>query len=276
MLNQREILTAIHFLGLEGQCICIHSSMQSFKEPIENGAEGLLRTFLQAGCTVMVPTFSDMYEAPPEKEYMPVHNGAGDYAYFYQKSYGNTAAYTPDSNELTTEEMGVFPQTVLNQSGRIRGGNHLNSFTAIGSKAGVLINGQTDKDVYAPLAHLYEEDGFVLLAGVGLDSATAIHYAEQKAGRNPFVRWSKDSDGNTIPVSAGGCSDGFEQLSPYLAAIEKQISLSGSLWRCFRVRELTDVCTQIIRLHPRITHCGNPACDRCNDALAGGPDFQFP
>ena len=23
--------------------------------------------------------------------------------------------------------------------------------------------------------------------------------------------------------------------------------------------------------YPRITHCGNPRCDRCNDAVQGGP-----
>ena len=37
------------------------------------------------------------------------------------------------------------------------------------------------------LDSLYDMDGYVLLIGVGLTSATAIHYAEQRAGRKPII-----------------------------------------------------------------------------------------
>jgi len=276
MIRQEEIRNGIRLLGLSGKCVCMHTSMRSFGSPIENGADGLLDAFLQEGCTVMVPAFSDQYEAPPVIAWMPAHNGAGDYAYFYEKAYENIEPYTPDSSRLTIEEMGIFPQMVLNRSGRIRGGNHLNSFAAIGPRAAALIAGQTNEHVYAPFSALYQENGSVLLAGTSLNTATAIHYAEMLAGRKPFVRWSRDSGGNIIPVCAGGCSDGFENLAPYLKKHEQQLVIGASLWRCFPIRQLSDECAHVIRCLPSVTHCGNPECDRCNDAMAGGPDFIFP
>lgn len=266
-----KLQAAIAALGLTGRDVCVHASLRSFGVR----ADGLLDAFLEEDCTVLVPTFSDMFEALPVKEYMPGQNGAGDYSYFYEKEYADAGFYTPDSNRVSVEEMGLFPKMVLEHPDRVRGGNRLNSFAAVGRHAQMLVSGQTDRDVYAPLQKLYEADGYVLLMGVGLDRATAIHYAEQVAGRNPFIRWSKDDRGNTVPVSAGGCSDGFEQLAGILKSYEKTVTVGRSLWRCYRVRDLVDVCVAAIRENPGITHCGNADCSRCNDAILGGPPFNW-
>ena len=94
---------AIKELELSGQPVCIHSSLGSFGCRVE----GLLETFLDAGCTVLVPTFSDMFEAMPVPEYMPPQNGAGDYSYFYEKEYADVGIYNPGRNEYSREDMGV-------------------------------------------------------------------------------------------------------------------------------------------------------------------------
>lgn len=271
MTTRDEIIAAIHALNLQNRPFCIHTAMRSFTEPVEGGADGLLDAFLACGCTVMAPTFSDMYEAPPVPEYMPPQNGAGDYSYFFEKTYEDAGVYTPESNSVTVEEMGVFPQRLLQRQDRVRGGNHLNSFAAVGPLAAGLIAGQTNDDVYAPLARLYDADGCILLVGTGLKCATAIHYAEQRAGRNPFVRWSKDAGGHTIPVRAGGCSEGFGHFDDCLQPFERRIRVGGSLWRCYPLRQLTDACAEVIRRVPAITHCGDSSCSRCNDAVSGGP-----
>ena len=261
---------AIKELGLAGQPVCIHSSLRSFGCRID----GLLEAFLDAGCTVLVPTFSDMFEALPVPEYMPPQNGAGDYSYFYEKEYADVGAYDPTRNEFSQEDMGAFPGMVLARPDRVRGGNHLNSFVAVGPLAQELVAGQTNEDVYAPLKKLYELDGFVLLMGTGLDTATAIHYAEERAERYPFVRWSKDSNGNTIPVRAGGCSEGFPKLDAQLAPYETQTTVVNSLWRCYRIRDLVDTAEKAFRADPLVTHCGDPDCARCNDAAKGGPSYE--
>ncbi len=265
-----QIKEAILDLGLDGKPVCIHASLRSFGCRVS----GLLEAFEEMGCTVLAPTFSDMYEAPPVKALMPAQNGAGDYSYFLNKAYEDVGAYSPQSNLLTVEEMGQFPQTVLAHPRRVRGGNALNSFAAVGPLAQTLVQMQTNTDVYAPLERLYALDGFVLLMGVGLNSATAIHYAEQRAGRAPFVRWAKDGAGNTVPVRAGGCSKGFEKLRAVVKPYEKQVAVFGSLWRCYRIRDLVDVCCRVFLENPLVAHCGDAACDRCNDAAKGGPVWQ--
>jgi len=273
MTDREQLLAAIHSLGLEGKEVCIHSSMRSFHEPVQAGADGLLDAFLDAGCTVMAPTFSYMCEAAPTPEYMPAQNGAGDYSFFLNQARADVEIYDSRSAEMSVQYMGVFPRAILKRPGRVRGENRLNSFAAAGPCAEMLAGCQTDKDVYAPFARLYDDDGYVLLIGVELDCATAIHYAEQKAGRNPFVRWAKDAGGRTVPVCTGSCSVGFGQLEPYLAGFEKRVTVGGSVWRCYRIRDLVDGCVAAIRKNPRVTHCGNPECARCNDAVLGGPEY---
>lgn len=261
------IKNAIVQLNLLGKPVCIHASLRSFGCRVD----GLLESFLESGCTVMVPAFSDMYEAPPVQDLMPEQNGAGDYSYFLEKEYMDAGIYTPDSNELTVEEMGIFPKIVLEYPDRVRGNNARNSFAAVGSLSHELIDRQTNQDVYAPLRALYELDGYVLLIGTDLCSATAVHYAEQLAGRAPFVRWAKGENGATVAVRAGGCSDGFESLASLLKVYEKQATVANSLWRCYRVRDLVDTCVDAFKRDPYIAHCGDPDCSRCNDAAKGGP-----
>ena len=214
-----------------------------------------------------------MYEAPPVERYMPAQNGAGDYSYFYQKEYTDAGVYSPDNNQLTVEEMGRFPQMVLEMPDHLRGNNALNSFAAIGPLAHELTKDQTNEDVYAPLRALYEADGYVLLMGTELTAATAIHYAEQRAGRMPFVRWARGENGSTISVRAGGCSDGFEKLAVRLKPYERTATVDGSLWRCYRIRDLVDVCARAFSEDPFVAHCGDPLCCRCNDAAKGGPKY---
>lgn len=264
------IKNAIKELGLGGRALCVHASLRSFGQNVT----GLLDSFLEEGCTVMVPSFTDMFEALPVKEYMPENNGAGDYSYFFEKEYEDAGVFDTGRNELTVEEMGKFPMMVLENPDRKRGNNYLNSFAAVGPEAEKLVGGQSNEDVYAPIEKLYEMDGYVLLMGVGLDSATAIHFAEQKAGRAPFIRWAKGKNG-TVPVRTGGCSEGFEKLYLMLKAFEKQIKVGESLWRCYRVRDLVDTAAEAFVKDPYVAHCGDSECSRCNDAAKGGPKVDF-
>lgn len=269
-----NITDAIHALGLDGAEVCIHASMKSFGQPVKGGADAIIDAFLEKGCTILVPTFSNQYEAPPVPSFMPEQNGAGDYSYFLEQEYGAARPFDTASQEITAEEMGVFPQRVLLREGRVRGNHPLNSFTALGGSAERLVGGQTARDVYAPLRQLYDDDGFVLLMGVGLTSATIIHCAEQLAGRTPFLRWAYGQSGKTVPVLAGGCSEGFGHFEKALEGYARRAIVGESRWVCYRARDILDVCKERISADPNITHCGDPSCNRCNDAVKGGPDLK--
>ena len=57
-----------------------------------------------------------------------------------------------------------------------------------------------------------DRGGYVILMGVGLESMTALHLAEEMAGRRLFQRWANGPDGEAMRVSVGGCSRGFGAL----------------------------------------------------------------
>ena len=271
MISKNKIKEAIHELGLSNKEICIHSSMHSFGEDIECGLAGIVEAFRESGCTILVPAFSNMFLEKPIKKYMPERNGAGDYSYFLDHEYDETKIFSIQCKDISTESMGIFAKYVLDHSDSKRGNHPLNSFVALGKSAGRLVEGQNARDVYAPMKQLYEDRGYVLLMGVGLDRATIIHYAEQVAGRNLFIRWANDERGNVMPVSVGSCSLGFNKLYPVLKNYEKTITIGKSIWTCYQVRDIVDACANEIIKNPFITHCDNPDCDRCNDATAGGP-----
>jgi aminoglycoside 3-N-acetyltransferase len=200
----------------------------------------------------------------------PERNGTGDPPYCDVISYSTPKIFTVESNDIH-DSMGLLPKTLLNMPSRKRGYHPLCSFTAAGKYADELIRNQSPMSVYMPFQKLCELQGYVLLMGVNLTRATIIHYAEQRAGRNPFLRWALDMDGNAAYQQMGGCSSNFDLFGPMLAPIEKNITVGQSLWRCFPANEMADICARAIKENPNITHCGNPNCDRCNDAVQGGP-----
>jgi aminoglycoside 3-N-acetyltransferase len=228
---------------------------------------------LAEGCTVMVPTFSYGFSVRPLPHQRPARNGTG-YRFPPDEpdaSDGAHRVYRPDSNEISRAEMGAIPAEVLAIPGRVRGNHPLSSFSAVGPLAAELISGQAPLRVYAPLQALADRGGFVLLMGAGLRRLTLLHCAEQMAGRNLFRRWVNGPDGRPMEVEAGGHAGGFPRLGPALAHLERRDRVGASEWLVYPVRETIEAAAEAIRRDPSITHCGDAGCERCNDAVAGGP-----
>ena len=273
MILQTEIQSALRTLGLDCQSICVHTSLKSFGDSLENGLDGLLSSFLNLGCTVMMPTFSKMYLQQPVTADLPLQNGTnyGDEIFSDPYPLDPSLIYTPESTQIASAAMGAFPTYLVHYPDRVRGAHPVNSFTAVGPRAHDLIDLQTRRHVYAPFEALCKDDGYILLLGVHLDRATILHYAEQLAGRNLLVRWANDENGQVRPVSIGSCSLGFPNLYPAVQDLEKQIKVGQSLWRCFKAKDLANRCARLIQENPQITHCSDPDCLRCHHMEQGGP-----
>jgi aminoglycoside 3-N-acetyltransferase len=199
----------------------------------------------------------------------PARNG-WNYDKFKWPTSGIGRVYTPDTAEID-KDMGAIPAAVVAMPQRIRGNHPLCSFSAVGSLAGELISGQRPLDVFAPLKALAEANGSVVLMGVGLKQMTLIHLAERMAGRNLFRRWANGSDGQPMDVEVGGCSDGFGNFEPILSPLMRETKVGQSTWRVFPAKGTLEAAVRAIQEDPWVTHCGNPRCDRCNDAVVGGP-----
>ncbi len=268
ILRQAEILGAVKQSGLSNRVVCLHSSLKSFGR-VEGGADAIIDAFLEAGCTLIVPTFTyDSQAAPPPGWSIP-RNGLDP---IWIAGRVHVVGFDPAGNQITREEMGAIPARVLERPGRVRGSHPADSFTGLGLQAAELIAPQSPRNVFGPFKKIYGgPPAWLVLAGVGLTAATAIHFAEERSGRRLFRRWGMRKDGTLCETEEGGCSEGFENLAPVVQFLEKRISVGASLWRVYPFTEFIDALVPVLRTNPSITHCGDPECVRCNDAVKGGP-----
>jgi aminoglycoside N3'-acetyltransferase len=266
VVTSADVQAVLRDLGLQGQVVCLHSSLKSFGNVI-GGAQAIVEAFLAEDCTLMVPTYSywAWTTAPDVPELRPPRNA---WDYDVQKEPA-TRPFTVDSTEVSPD-MGVVASAVASWPGRIRGGNPGVSFSAIGPRASELVGGQSAADPNAPHRALASMSGWVVLAGVGLERATLMHAAEEEAGRNMFMRYSLTNEG-VVPFATGGCSEGFGRLSPFLEPFRREAFVGKSRWWVFPAAEMLKAASAAIRAHPNITHCADPNCARCEDAIGGGP-----
>lgn len=224
---------------------------------------------LAEGCTVMVPTFSWMFAIPPTPNMRRPRNG-WDYDSFDGSTSGIGRVYTSDTVEID-KDMGSIPSAVVAMPQRTRGNHPLCSLTTVGPLERELVLGQRPLNVFAPLKELAEANGSIILMGVGLGTMTLIHLAEQMSGRNLFRRWANGPDGQPMEVEVGGCSDGFGNLEQILSPLARTTKVGQSTWRIFPAKATLETMERSIRKDPWLIHCSNAGCDRCNDAVAGGP-----
>ena len=267
MITKKIIDNAFSKLNLKNKCVCVHSSLKSFADEIEGGAETIINAFLENSCTLIVPTFSYEFLIEPPENLQYKRNG---YDYSKKNSHNNEKIFTPDTNEISKDEMGLIPYMVLKIKERVRGNHPVCSFSGVGPFASEIIKTQQPMDVFAPLRELALFKGYVLLIGVGLNKMSALHLAEQMAGRNMFIRWALNSEKKPVTVECGGCSEGFDKLDEFLNDIDKKIIIGKSLWRLFPLDILLKRAARVIQLKKEITHCDNKNCIRCNDMIAGG------
>ena len=260
-----HIKNAIEALGIANSTTCLHASLKSFGF-LEGGADTLIQAFLDQGCTLLVPTFTYDCQAPIPQERMIPQN-----AWVNPHVPERAEPFDPDS-PMISKDMGAIPARVLEWQAHVRSIHPLNSFTAIGPLAKRLVEKQSLLDVYAPFKEMYTQPAaYMGLIGVDLTKATAIHFAEERSGRNLFRRWAIDSDGTHQETAVGSCSDGFNRFDPVVKDIEMSITVGQSHWRVYPFKPFIDIVTQAIVDDQSITHCADPKCPRCNDAVRGGP-----
>lgn len=262
-----DLCVGVRQLGLASKPVCVHASLRSFGA-VEGGPEAVVQALLDEGCTILVPAFSWEYAVPPLRGTRIARNG-----YDYDRSpskVGHERVYTAACDDIDNN-MGMVARAVLSTPGRARGGHPLCSFAALGTLAHELIDTQTPEAVFAPLAALAKRRGHVLLMGVGLEAATLLHLAELQAGRKLFRRWARSADGSIRAVQTGGCSDGFPNLAPALASTLSSTVVGRSEWRSYDAAAVLDAAAGVMRRDPMITHCADGDCERCNDAVRGGP-----
>jgi aminoglycoside 3-N-acetyltransferase len=263
-------------LGLEGVAVEVHSSLSSFGY-VDGGAETVVRALLDVCATVLAPTYSSIGRTSPPKDDRPKQNGC-DYEYF--DSILPTKDITPFDPEAfgvdsqIDRDMGIIPKTMLQTPGTIRSKHPSVSWAANGRAAASYVHPHPPDDPSRPLKKLVEANGYVLMLGVPLSECTALHVAEERANRRPFIRWTLYSDGVVRRMREYGCSGGFPNLEPYLEPYANRLRIGKCHAVAYPIRELVDTGAALMRQSPEITLCpqgkAGESC-RCRDAAKGGP-----
>ena len=266
MVTIEDVTTGAHSAGLAGLPIVVHSSLRSFGF-VEGGADTVIDGLLESGCTVVVPTFTYDFRLQPPSGQRLARNG---WRYDDTLLGSRSDVFSPVRNYVSPE-MGAIPSALLRRTNRTRSSHPANSMAAVGPLANEIIDTQTYLEVYGPFQKIAELGGKFVLMGVGLTSLTAIHLAEKLSGRELFRRWAKGPTGELLEIAVGSCSGGFDSLSDSIEPIESSVIVGNSCWRVLPAKLAICRFAEAILREPEITDCKRPQCERCPDAIAGGP-----
>ncbi len=268
-ISAAEIQAGLERLGLRSRRVVAHSSLTSFGH-VEGGAAAVASAFAATFRTLLVPAFnwgegSAMVAPPPEES---IERNGIDPG-FFESLPERAVAFDPARSGMVAA-MGAVPRAVFELAGAVRSAHPLASWVAVGENARELTEQHDFAAPLAPLERLTDLDGHVLLAGVDLHSCTALHLAEQRVGRKPFVRWVQDALGHTARVRVSGCSDGFDKLWPELASLFVSERVGGARLAAAALGDLVARAAALLQREPELTTC-KPECARCRDAVLGGP-----
>ena len=270
-VDETEIGDALHRLGLHGQAVAVHASLRSFGH-VECGATTVNRALTAICDTVLMPAFCDIGRTNPPPDDRPRQNG-WDYD-DYQLETAGLIPFNPykfdRSTALNIAEMGQIAADFLQLEGTVRSEHPSVSWAGHGAEAAWYVAGHSADDPNLPLKRLMARRGFVLLLGVDLASCTAVHLAEEIAGRRPFVRWVQHVDDTIRRVREYGCSDAFPRLAAYVETDARRCPIGNCKAVAYPIDVLVTTLSEIISSQPEITLCGRDLC-RCLDAVKGGP-----
>ncbi len=273
MRKEQDIVDGLLRLGLADKLVAMHSSLSSLGH-VAGGAGTVVDALVSVSDTVLAPTYSSIGRALPPLDDRPARNGCDYERYEEVAGNRNVLPFDPatfDRHSDVDLEMGAIPRELLSRHQSVRSGHPSVSWVAHGRQAEDLLLTHRWDDPNAPLKRLYERRGIVLLLGVALTRCSALHLAEELAGRRPFVRWALCVDGSIRRVREYGCSEGFEvAFGPLLSSLSRTTRIGDAVARAYPLDEIVDAAAILIRRRGFSTMCSQ-RCERCVDADAGGP-----
>ena len=256
MIAFRELVTGFRQLELSpANPVIVHAALSSFGDEVRGGAESVLGALLTVTGRVMAPTFTYKTMVIPE-------TGPEDNAASYGSGLDQNRMAEFFSAEMPADRMmGALPEALRRHPAAKRSSHPILSFSAIDLE--IVLDAQTLDEPFAPVRLLSELGGEVLLIGVDQRANTSIHYAERLAGRKQFVRWALTPGGVVECPGWPGCSDGFNQLAPYLAEFSRRTRVAQAEVQAIPLGQLLKTTVDLLRDQPQALLCGRQDCERC-------------
>lgn len=264
-VTQQDIITGLEKLRLQPSKVAVHCSLSSFGS-VNGGADTVIKAIFSVYETVMMPAFCwEANAAPPDAD-RPQQNGCN---YSFYDNWSKPAVKFLIESAGIEKSMGAVSRSFIARPDVLRSDHPWHSWAALGNGVKNYLSPHSWDTTNVPLERLASDGGWVILMGVGLSSCTAVHIAEERAGRRPFIRWMRDRNGNVRRVRASGCAKGFDRLLPHCIDIFKETRIGNARILAAPLKKLISITTEIIKSDPEITRCSTE-CIRCADAILGG------
>ncbi len=255
MVSYRDFVAAFRDLGMGTQSrVIAHASLSAFGQ-VAGGAQTLIGALLATCETVCMPSFTYNTMIIP-----PV--GPPDNAMNYDLSLTLNPTAEIFSRKMPVDPtLGVVAEAFRRHPQSRRSNHPILSFSGVNAQAALAA--QSLEEPLAPIGWLAEQDGDVLLLGVGHTANTSLHYAEMLAGRRQFTRWALTRQGTVTCPGFPGCSAGFEAIESRLRGVARKVELGSGVIQYIPLRDLINVATGWLRTDPLAMLCKHKECRRC-------------
>lgn len=269
LVTTSDIKQALGRLGILGKHVVVHSSLSSFGK-LEGGCSALISILIESLDTVMMPAFCFSSNAQPPADDRLELNGT-DYTYY--ENWNRPPTPFDLSSMGVDERMGVVARQFAKLPETRRSEHAWHSWAANGNLSKYLVENHSWDTTNLPIERLAKKEGYLLLIGVSLTSCTAVHVAEERAGRAPFVRWAVDKDGIVQRVRAAGCANGFDNIFQPCEDLFSVENVGQCKLIAAPLEPFIERAASLISEQPEITRCSE-SCLRCADAIKGGPRLE--
>jgi len=272
MWTEDQLAQGLEDLGLpRGAALLAHVSTRAVGE-IEGGPAAVLEAIRRAigpEGTLIVPAFTPQFLDPAEGECAPESAEEIERA---REQIGrfDTAATPADETAVG----GPFAELVRRLPDARRSDHPVYSFAAVGPLAERITANAPFHYPFgsdSPLAHLYSQDGWVVLVGAGQQDNPALRLAEIWADA-PYIHRTarvKAPDGKWVQMQgAAGCSEGFTRIDPVLrqARILRRGRVGDAQASLMRIRETVSMAVAMLQGSGSALLCDDPECPDCSIA----------
>lgn len=259
-----KIKSIFSSLGLQNQRVCLHTSFKSLRSYCAS-PELFVRFCQDYFQTVLVPGFCSQSTIGAPTEDRPMRNGMD-----YTKPWISDKIPHNKWKARVDKNMGVISHLISEQLVHFRSDHPFHMWIAVGDDAETICSGQTPFEPNLPLQKLMEMEGYVVLIGVDYNRCTALHLAEEHAGRPHLVRWFINSQGQVERMFMNGCADWAYNLRKMLDGIFYFLQYDSLTLRCCKIYDLVKMVSKKINENSEICICPS-RCLRCMDLFMGGP-----
>lgn len=249
-----DIVDGLRALGLAGvEIVVVHSSLSAFGW-VAGGADTVVAAVRSVVPTIIAPAFTYLARLPsPPDSDIPFNAGTPTATWQeFNEAVRRTPVHQVDGP--IDRNMGAIAAAVAVEPDAIRSPAPICSFSGVGPRAPELLAHGTADRPLAVLEIAAAQGAWILLLGVGHETNTTIHVAENLEHRGGFTRFARVADdprGWTAVRNVGGMSSGFPAIEPHLAGIQRETRIGDARCLTMPAADTIRVARELIRADPK-------------------------